>query len=136
MAADDFTTEIEVRFRDLDPMNHVNNAVYVTYLEQARAKYLIDVLDMDIERPNLVVASLSIDYRRPIEWGEAVSVSVETTELGGSSFEMAYEIRADGETAATAETVQVTIDPNGDSRPVPDEWRDRLESFEGADLST
>ena len=134
MAAYGYTTKIDVRYRDLDPLRHVNNAVYVTYLEQARAGYLLDVLEFDPAQPNMVVASLSIDYRRPSHWGETVTVGVRSTELGGSSFGMEYEIRADGEVAATAETVQVTLDEAGDSRPVPEEWRERIREHEGEEL--
>jgi len=39
-----YTTEIDVRFRDIDAMGHVNNAVYATYIEQARTEYFRDVL--------------------------------------------------------------------------------------------
>ena len=130
----EFTTEIEVRFRDLDPLSHVNNAVYVTYLEQARATYIAEVLDFDAREPNMVVASLSIDYRRPILYDETVVVAARTVELGGSSFRMDYEIRAEGEVAATAETVQVTLDEDGDPRRIPNDWRERIRVFEGESM--
>lgn len=131
MNGSEYTTDIEVRYRDLDAMGHVNNAVYVTYLEHARASYFVDVLDVDIERPGMVVASLSIQYRKPVHLGDEVTVAVETTDIGTSSFTMEYEVRVNGEVAATAESVQVTIDEEtGDSRPIPDAYREQIEAFE------
>jgi len=62
-----YTTDIDVRFRDIDAMGHVNNAVYATYIEQARTEYFRDVLDADLSALATVLASLSIDFRRPVE---------------------------------------------------------------------
>ena len=62
-----YTVDIDVRFRDIDALGHVNNAVYATYIEQARTRYFRDVLDVDISQSSNVLASLSIDFRRPIE---------------------------------------------------------------------
>ncbi|TKX52504.1 acyl-CoA thioesterase, partial [Halorubrum sp. SS7] len=62
-----YTADIDVRFRDIDAMGHVNNAVYATYIEQARTRYFRDVLDVDISRASTVLASISIDFRSPVE---------------------------------------------------------------------
>jgi len=129
-----FETQLQVRFRDLDAMGHVNNATYATYLEQARVEYYAEVLDARLEDIDTVIAHLEIDYRRPIELGEAVVVGIDVEELGRSSFPMAYEVVADGEVAATAETIQVIWDSeSGSSRPIPDDWRERILSYHGLD---
>jgi acyl-CoA thioester hydrolase len=126
-----YVTEVDVRFRDLDPMDHVNNAIYVTYIEQARAEYYEDVIGLTLGEADTVLAHLEVDYHRPIELGEVVEVRMRTEELGESSIPMAYELRVDGDLAATAETIQVTFDrETGESVPLPAEWRERIGAFE------
>lgn len=122
-----FETEIQVRFRDLDPMGHVNNAVYASYVEQARVRYYAERLDADLDDVDSVIAHLEIDYERPIELVDAVLVRVDVPELGRSSIPMDYEILVEGDVAATASTVQVLVDrEEGKPRPIPEEWRDRI----------
>lgn len=123
-----YETDVDVRLRDIDFMGHVNNAIYATYLEQAREAYFRDVLGVSLTETTTVLVSLEIEYARPIEADEDVTVALRVPELGDSSLSVEYEIRADGERAATARTVQVLADPEGSgSRPVPDEWRTRIE---------
>jgi len=129
-------TEIGIRFRDIDAMKHVNNAVYATYLEQARAEYARDVLDLDLDEVDTVLATLSIDYRAPLELSDSpVEVRLTVSDLGESGIPMEYELRGNGGSdplAATAETVQVAFDrETGDSRPLPDAWRDRIAAYHG-----
>ncbi|MEF8757470.1 MAG: thioesterase family protein [Halobacteriales archaeon] len=126
----DFETEIEVRYRDVDAMGHVNNAVYATYLEQARTAYIREVAGLSTGDIESVLASLSIDFREPIALDETVTVGLRVADLGESSITMTYGVRrADGTVAATAETVQVTYDRETDSpRPVPADWREAIEA--------
>ena len=121
----DYAFDMQVRFRDIDPMNHVNNAVYATYLEQARAALYEDRLDVDLGQADTVLARLEIDFRAPIELDDDVVVALDIGDIGRSSIPMDYEIRADGDVAATGHTVQVVFDrETGESVPVPAEWRD------------
>ena len=127
-----FVAAVDVRFRDIDAMGHVNNAVYATYLEEARTAYFDEVLDASLADVDTVLANVALEFRRPIELGDVVTVAVRVPELGRSSIPMEYEVRADGEVAATGEAVQVAVDrETGESRPIPDEWREKIESFEG-----
>lgn len=127
----EYWTDVELRYNDIDALGHVNNAVYVTYLELGRTRYLYDVIGIGLDDLDLVVAHLEIDYHRTIHWGEEISVGVRVSDIGTRSFDMAYEVRAEGEVAATAETVQVTLEPDGSgSRSVPESWRERIESYE------
>jgi acyl-CoA thioester hydrolase len=130
----DFNYEIEmtVRYRDIDEMGHVNNAVYATYMEQARVQFIEDVVDEPMMDVGGVVADLQIDFERPISWGQEVTVAVRAGELGTSSIPLQYEIRADGDIAATGETMMVTFDREAEtSRPIPDAWREKIEEHEG-----
>jgi acyl-CoA thioester hydrolase len=127
-----YTYGLTVRFRDLDAMFHVNNAVYATYLEQARGEFFREVLGLEIDEIDAVLARLEIDFRAPIELGDEVVVELRIPEIGESSIRMAYEILADGRTAATAESVQVSIDrETGRSRPIPERWHERLDAWLG-----
>jgi acyl-CoA thioester hydrolase len=129
-----FDLELPVRYRDVDTLAHVNNAVYATYLEQARVRYVDHVLGSGFQDGGMVLADVEIDFRRPVTF-EAGSVRVEcgVVDVGESSFRMGYRVHAGGEAppAATAESVQVAWD--GDSaRPVPEPWRAAFRAFEPA----
>ncbi len=127
----DYETEIDVRFRDLDSMGHVNNAVYATFLEHARTLYMDDVFGDRPEEINVALVNLEIDFRRQVRFRETVTVGVGVTELGDSSATMAYEVTTGDEPAATGETVLVAIDDEGNSRPLPDAIREHVVEFEG-----
>ena len=128
----EFEIEMAVRFRDLDAMGHVNNAVYATYLEQARVRYIEEVVGEPLLETGAVIANMQVDFERPIDWGEDVTVAVRAEEPGTSSVPLVYEVRADGEVAATAETLLVVYDREaGEPRPMPDEWRERIHAHEG-----
>ena len=123
----DYEMAADVRLRDIDFMGHVNNAVYATYLEEAREAYFRDVVGVSLTDVGTVLATLEIDYARPIEAESDVTIALRVPELGTSSLPMEYEIRTDGDRAATARTVQVLVDrETGDSRPIPAEWRTRI----------
>ncbi|WP_459809375.1 acyl-CoA thioesterase [Halopiger thermotolerans] len=125
----EYDVDIDVRLRDIDFMGHVNNATYATYLEQAREAYFTDVLGVSLVDTGTVLVNLEIEYVRPIDADADVTIGLHVPELGTSSLPIEYEIRADGERAATAWTVQVLVDEeSGDSRPLPEEWRQRIDA--------
>lgn len=128
----EFSSDVQVRFRDIDAMGHVNNAVYATYVEQARTEYFERVLDEGLDAVSTVLASLELSYERPILLDQSVTVEIDVPEMGRSSLPMAYEVLADGERAATAESVQVFLDPETEKpRPIPERFRERIAAFEG-----
>lgn len=122
-----YTIEIHVRFRDFDPMQHVNNAVYVSYLEQARAEFYDEVVGVALAEIDTVLAQLEVSYERAIDDVGSVTVALAVGDLGESSIPMEYEIRSGDRRYASARTVQVFFDPEtGESRPIPDRYRERL----------
>lgn len=131
MSEFNFEMEMSVRYRDLDTMGHVNNAVYATYLEHTRTHYIEEVIGDKPEDANVVLVNLEINYNRSIEFKESVTVAMRATDVGRSSIPMEYEVRADGDVAATASTVLVALDDDGDPRPIPDEIREQIERYEG-----
>ena len=116
-AAADFRcrVEVEVRYRDLDANSHVNNAVYLTYFEEARISYLRLVVE---ERPltpaalGVVVAEATVRYRSPAFLGEVLEVGVRVAAMRRTSFVMEYEVRErqTGRLVATGTTVMVAFD--------------------------
>lgn len=125
-----FTHSVDVRYQDYDVLGHVNNAVYLTYLEDARSAFFSERVGLSIGQIDMVIAHVEVDFLAPVEDADEVDVGIAVTAVGDTSFTMTYEIR-DGDTVVLeGESVQVTVDPEtGESRPVPDEWR---EAFDGA----
>jgi acyl-CoA thioester hydrolase len=117
-----FSHRIEVRFRDCDPLGHVNNAVYLTYLEQARLFYwrsLWNFGELRDSTPGVIMARAEIDYRLPARYGQHLEVRIDLAAVGRTSFTYDYEIvDEEGRTVASARTVQVMYDYRS-SKPVP-----------------
>lgn len=137
---------VEVRFRDLDAMGHVNNAVYLTYFEQARLAFWLMLHPghapgegIDPARIGFVVARAECDYASPVQLGERLLVGCRAGDFGASSFAFDYRIVAAGGSVdaeirlvASGRTVQVTWDwAAGTKTPVPDDLKKRIEAFQG-----
>jgi acyl-CoA thioester hydrolase len=132
--AETHVTSIPVRFQDIDAMGHVNNNKYPNFLTEARARYYREVIDYDLRAADTVVVHMTIDYHSEITHGDVVDIEVEVTDLGTSSLTMEYTLRVSEEAVSTAETVQVIYDnESGSSRPIPTDWRRRVEAHEGID---
>jgi acyl-CoA thioester hydrolase len=116
-----------VRFRDLDGMGHVNNAVFLTYMESARIAFLSSLGAGDSPQHSLILARAEVDFRSPIAFGDEVEVGVRTSRVGTKSFELEYEVRADGRVAAEGKSVLVGYDyERGASVEIPAKWREWL----------
>lgn len=126
-----YEQRIEVRWRDVDALRHVNNAVYATYLEECRDGWLERVLGDDGALWDYVLARVAIDFRREIGLDEeAVLARVTLVRIGTSSLTLREEIRLlDGTLAAEAESVIVARDrETGRSRPLSEAERAALEA--------
>ncbi len=132
-----FYHPIEVRYGDLDPQGHLNNAKYLTYFEQARIRYLRHLglfkegqsfLDIGI-----ILADAHVTFKAAVQWGQDVRVGVRVSRLGNKSMTMEYRM-IDGETdeeLATGSTVLVTYDYHtGKTVPIPTPWRETISRFE------
>ncbi|MEY4071070.1 MAG: hypothetical protein RL721_1684 [Candidatus Eisenbacteria bacterium] len=127
------------RFRDTDAMGHVNNAVYVTYLEVARQEYWRALTADDNYRVvPFILAHVDIDFRSEALMHETLELCIRCSFVGGKSFGFDYLIRerTSERTVVEARTVQVFYDYGTKaSIPCPPEWRARLEAFEGRALA-
>jgi len=113
-----------VRFRDCDSLGHVNNAVYLTYLEEAR----VDLRnEFGFDWTQMILARCEIDFRDQVSVGEVVEVTMWPTRVGNKSFDLAYELKVGDRLVAEAMTVLVAFDyERGESVPLRDDWRKLL----------
>jgi acyl-CoA thioester hydrolase len=118
---------IDIRWRDLDAYQHVNQAVYLTYLEETLDDWIRGVLGLvEGEVWHYVAAHVSIDYRNELRLDDLQAVGrVRLERIGTKSVTARADLRApDGRLAAEAELVIVSRDPRtGASRPLTDEER-------------
>jgi acyl-CoA thioester hydrolase len=120
----DFVHRERVRFRDVDAMGHCNNAVFLTFCEQARIAFL---RSLGPTTEHLIPARAEIDYRAPLHEDDEVEIGVRCSRVGTSSFALEYELRADDRLAAEASSVIVSYDYERRApKPIPGQWRDAL----------
>ena len=127
------TKRIKIRWRDMDAFKHVNNAVYLTYLEESRDGWFLEVLGNGLLLNDFVLARCAIDFRSPLtQDDDHVDMQVQCTRIGTSSVTMAERVLSagDGRLAAEAESVVVHTHPEtGKSRPLTDEIRAAFERW-------
>jgi acyl-CoA thioester hydrolase len=115
-----FIRRERVRFRDCDAMGHVNNAVYSTFLEEARIAVLGGLADF-------ILARVEIDFRTELRAGEEIEVRTRCSRIGTKSLVLEHEIHANGRLAAEARSVLVGYDyERGQSVPLSDDVKARL----------
>ncbi len=128
------TLNILVRFRDIDSMGHVNNAVFFTYFEEGR-KALIQEL-FGLERATdfqFILAHISCDYLRPVKLNDSLTLQVWISYIGTKRFDMQYELlnsNDDTMVHARGQSSQVFYDyQENQSKPIPDDIRKRLSLY-------
>ncbi|MBK9714593.1 MAG: acyl-CoA thioesterase [Kouleothrix sp.] len=129
-----YCVEIEVLFRDLDAMGHVNNAVYLSYLETARIKFLVDLLGLrDLSELPVILAEATISYKSPALFGERLTIGCGISRFGGKSFDMIHRIEAgDGRLVALSRTVLVMYDyATAATIAVPEDLKQRVRALQG-----
>ena len=128
---------IQVRYGDLDPQGHVNNVRYLTYAEQARVSYLVElglwdgVSFLDL---GLIVADVHFTFLAPVIFRQSIRVGTRVTRIGHKSIHFEYQIEDEDtrQVMARGESVMVAFDYRaGVSIPVPPAWREKISAFEG-----
>lgn len=136
---DDYRTsvEVQVRFADTDALGHVNNAVYLEYLELARVEWIKRVLGaVETKDFGVILARVEIDYKSPAFHHETLVAGVKVIELGGASMKMDYRIedKKTGRLVAQAKTIMVGYDYlENKVKRWPDEVREKVEAYDGID---
>lgn len=121
---------VELRWRDMDAYGHVNNAVYLNYLEEARDAWIQEVLGTVTDTWDFVLARVAIDFKQELKQEDgAVLVRCGLDSFGRSSVRTREEIlKHDGTISAVAESVIVARDPRaGRSRPLNEAEREALD---------
>ena len=130
---------LEVAFRDIDAMGHVNNAVFFSYMETARIKYVSqlfhqsDLIDFDLLDLPLILVEATCSYQSPALLGEQLTIGVGVSRFGTKSFDLLYRIEGqDGRLVATGKTIQVMYDYGERSAfPIPEDIKARVRAFQG-----
>ncbi|HUG42335.1 MAG TPA: thioesterase family protein [Longimicrobiales bacterium] len=133
-----FVQEVDVRFRDLDPMGHAHHSLPLVYWEESRARYWREVAGRDtVAAIDYVMGEFTLRWHRRILYPARLRAGVRVTRLGRSSFDMEYGLwDAEGALLSSGRSTQVLFDyAAGRSRPLDDETRRRIEAHEGRPLS-
>jgi acyl-CoA thioester hydrolase len=133
-----FFHPIDVRYGDLDPQGHLNNAKYLTYFEQARIHYFVELglfkpgqsfLDIGV-----ILADARVAFTTPVEYGMPIKVGVRSSQLAYKSITVKQNIvhAESEEELASGQVILVAYDYHKkESIPIPDEMRAKIAEFEG-----
>lgn len=130
---------LEVAFRDIDAMGHVNNAVFFAYFETVRIKYVGEImensglLDFELLDLPLILVEASCTYKSPALLGELLRIGAGISRFGNKSFDMLYRVLGeDGRLVAYGKTVQVMYDYlMRNAFPIPEEVRAYVRRYQG-----
>ena len=128
-----YTTPIQVRFADCDSFKHVNNAVYLTYAEQARIEFFDEVLgkSIDWKSQGLILARAEANYLRPILLHDSIEVDTKCLKIGSKSVTLFYSIwkLENGSRIEMCHGETVLVGFNyvvNESMRIPEDWREKL----------
>ncbi len=126
--------EIEVRFRDIDSMGHVNNAVFLTYFEEGRKIFLRDVLTIvDPKDYPFILAHIDCDFLKPMKLGDSPVLEVWIGEIREKSFAFTYRIveRLDESIVyGKGESIMVLFDyKKNKSIPIPKDFLEKIMAY-------
>ena len=123
-----FSIDIAVRWRDMDAFNHVNNASYLGYIEEARVAWFKTLSeDWVSESAAPILAAVTLNYRRPANWPETMRVELFAERVGNKSLTLGHRIHSviePGVLYADGNTVMVWVDTQGQSVPLPQRVRE------------
>lgn len=120
---------LQVRFSDCDMMQHVNNAVYLNYFEEARIHYFQQMIgtDWDWKRNGVILRKNELEYLKPVFLHDPVEIFVYLKHIGEKSFTLSYEVKVLNEVRTTGSSVLVCYDSvNKSSISIPKRMKDAL----------
>ena len=125
-------TQIQIRFKDIDKLGHVNNANHITYFELARLDYFNELtskeIKIDWENEGIILAKVEMEYKQPILLEDRVYVYTWVSKIGSRSFDMNCSIvrEVDGVEMEAAKGVAVIVCFNYKTNktiPIPETWK-------------
>jgi acyl-CoA thioester hydrolase len=130
----DFRYKLDIRvvFRDIDYYRHVNNAVYITWMETARIEYCAEAFGRPLGAPtNVIMANQNFNYERQAQYGERLVMGCRTSRIGNKSMDLTYELWRGDERIGHGVSALVAFDYAANrSIAVPDVWRERIAAYE------
>ncbi|HUU40823.1 MAG TPA: thioesterase family protein [Desulfatiglandales bacterium] len=131
--------KIDVRFKDIDSMGHVNNAVFLTYFEEGRKAFLRDVLNIvDPGDYPFILAHINCDFLKPVNLGDELAVEIWIGDLGRKSFRFKYHIIDRNDKSiiyAKGESVMVLFDYRKNiTIPIPKYFLEKISEYSEQDL--
>ena len=126
--------DITVRFRDIDSMGHVNNAVFFTYFEEGRKEFIKRLFNIvDPEDYSSILASISCDFLRPVKLRDSITLQLWVGDTGKKSFNLEYRLVDTGDESivyAKARSVQVFFDyEKGKTVAVPEDFMEKISGY-------
>lgn len=134
-----FSYKIHARWSDMDELHHINNAVYLSYLEDARGRYLHAAARWDWNVDGIILANANINYIKSLHFLNEASVYVRCIKIGNKSFDLEYVIAGTGDNGAVilytqAQTTLVMFDyTTNSSIMIPAHLKDKLRQFDHSD---
>ena len=132
---------MEVRYGDLDPQGHLNNAKFLTYFEQARVSYLTELglfsKGQSFSELGVIIADIHIQFEAPVFWGDSLQAGVRTVRIGSKSLtiEQCLVDAGSDKRYAAGTVILVAYDYSRHATLlVPEQWRRTLSEFEGRPL--
>ena len=131
------STQVQLRFNDIDALGHVNNSVYFQFFDLAKTEYFKGLnvqSDIDWRRPTVIIANVNCSFLAPTLFNEPVEVLTQCMRLGNKSLTLLQHVvnRDTRELKATCATVMVNLDPETNQpSPIPTVWRDAIIAYEG-----
>jgi acyl-CoA thioester hydrolase len=125
-----FAAEVPLRWVDVDSAGVVNNATYMSLMEQARFLYFQHLGLMVDHTIPFVLAEANVKFLRPGRLPMRCGVAARVSKLGTSSFHMDFEVTGDENVLVTSTAVLVFIDKDLRPRPIPEDWRAAILQFE------
>lgn len=136
-----FYHPVQVRYSDLDPQGHVNNARYLSYFEQARVEYIrhLNLWSSDSFMDfGIILAEVRLTFLAPATYGMSLQAGARVSRIGNKSLVMEYclENTANAQTICTGTSVLVAYNyRSGETIPLPDHWRKAIRLFDQLDES-
>ena len=120
-----------VRWVDADMMGVLNNAVYLTFFEQARFAYFKHLELLQRDSFPFVLGETTVRFLAPGRAGDVLTVQAGVTRLGGKSFAMGYDVQRGGDSIAAGQATLVCVDAQLRSCAIPPDFRSVVAAFEG-----
>ncbi len=122
-----YHTDIQVRFNDTDALGHLSNIAFSLYAEQARVEFF---RSLGMGRITLILAHISLDFRKQIKFGDKVYVETKVDKIGNTSVTLVQTIIANKELAAEAKSVVVLFDYDAQKpKPIAGDLRQKLSEY-------